>query len=566
MGTRYNIVVTATDAATARVQAIKKSIGSIVSPITNVGKSVKALGQEVGLKKIGSGLTAASKGASNLLRTVGALNPAIAGIGAGASLVGAVVALGGYTKEMIYAQSATLRFSQVSGVAATKVQTLRGAAQQAGLSADDMDGAIMNMGNTLQDARWGRNQGALMMMNRLGMRMKFTKDGAIDTKAGIEDLADVIHNMNAPVQTKALVAAQFGQEALLPILLKGKKAMQDFEAAAAAIKPPLTDEELKRADEYRKKIDAMKQSFDSIGQSFSQWSMPALGDMADFFTAHNKQVAANIKKMGFFGAIGHGIVQTGKDVGGYIPNKISTNVKDIGNLISAGEGGYNSVNLGKAGGYKSARTNLVESSIDSIMKAQAGGDFNAAGKYQMTKGTLRDAVKALHLDTSQKFDQATQERIFKDYLLRMKRPEIADYLNGKTNDLHGAVKAASKEWASIADPDTGQSHYAGVGNNKSSIPADAIAASLKAARDAKDSTDGPAKRYVVGSDKAAEAALAGQGLPGVWQGGGKSAAPDPSTLHIVLTAPPGTQANIVDQKGPVKTTLKQESSMPDYNL
>jgi hypothetical protein len=596
MGTRYNIMVTATDAATARVRAIKQGLGSIVAPITNVGKSVKALGKEVGIDKLAKGVGKLGSMATDAVKSIGGISPALAGVVG----VGSLAAMAAYGKQLIYSQSATMRFAATTGVAAQRVQVLEGGAKLAGLQVGDMDGAIQNLGTTLQDARWGRNQGALMMMNRLGMRLKYTKNGAIDTEAAIGDLADAFGPggklAKAPVQTKMLVAQQFGVEALLPMLLQGRKAWEAYNEAAAKVKPPLSDDDLKRANEYRKSIDLMSLSFDGLGQSIEKSWFSTKG-FWDWITQHNVNAQKNIDKYGVFGAMGHGAMAYGKDaikaVGGVGKSVLDAAGltpkawRDLGNLISAGEGGYDSVNLGKRGGYKGAHVNLVESSIQSIMDAQQRGDFNAAGKFQMTKDTLAAAVKAMHLDTSQKFDQGMQERIFRQYLVGMKRPEIADYVSGKSNDLRGAVKAASKEWASVADPDTGQSHYAGIANNKASISADQMAAALKQAR--QDQQNAPekvpgGKPYVMGSNPKAELTAPANGGPSdqtaaqvgsdggdmgqVWQN-----APKPGTAKVdgTLTLhlkglPPGVQATVTDSNGPVKTILKTETSMPDFNL
>jgi hypothetical protein len=64
----------------------------------------------------------------------------------------------------------------------------------------------------------------------------------------------------------------------------------------------------------------------------------------------------------------------------------------------------------------------------------------------------------------------------------MKRKKIADYISGKSNDANAAILDMSKEWASVANPNTGKSYYAGVGNNRSSINANQALASLNAAR------------------------------------------------------------------------------------
>jgi muramidase (phage lysozyme) len=154
----------------------------------------------------------------------------------------------------------------------------------------------------------------------------------------------------------------------------------------------------------------------------------------------------------------------------------------LADLISRGEGDYNSVNLGAKGGYKASTADLAHMTVAEVMRAQQSGQFNAAGRYQVIGSTLADAVKSLGLSGNEMFDQGTQDRIFQQYLIGNKRKEIGDYINGKSNDIGAALAAASKEWASVADPATGQSHYAGVGNNKASISAAEMTQALQAAR------------------------------------------------------------------------------------
>lgn len=141
----------------------------------------------------------------------------------------------------------------------------------------------------------------------------------------------------------------------------------------------------------------------------------------------------------------------------------------FGALISRGEGTYNSVNRGAAGGYRSGTEDLANKTVAEVMTDQANQKYNAAGRYQIIKDTLRAAVKSMGLTGNEKFDQKLQDRIFGEFLAGTKRPGIAAYLTGKSNDIHAALKQASEEWASVADPDTGLSHYAGQGNNRASI-------------------------------------------------------------------------------------------------
>lgn len=155
----------------------------------------------------------------------------------------------------------------------------------------------------------------------------------------------------------------------------------------------------------------------------------------------------------------------------------------FGRLIARGEGDYNSVNRGKAGGYRSGREDLESMTVAEVMRAQASRKFNAAGRYQITRATLQDAFKALKLTGDERFDRTTQDRIFSEYLAGSRRPAIRDFLSGKTDDIRGALKQAAMEWASVANPDTGRSHYHGKGNNRASITAAEMADALRRTRE-----------------------------------------------------------------------------------
>nr|WP_236872395.1 mannosyl-glycoprotein endo-beta-N-acetylglucosamidase [Burkholderia territorii] len=154
----------------------------------------------------------------------------------------------------------------------------------------------------------------------------------------------------------------------------------------------------------------------------------------------------------------------------------------FGQLIARGEGDYNSVNRGARGGYRAGTENLEGMTLGQVMAAQRAGQFNAAGRYQIIGSTLAEAARSLKLNGDEMFDRKLQDRIFEQYLVRNKRRAIADYVEGRSDDLRGALRAASREWASVADPDTGRSYYAGKGNNRASITAAEMEAALRNTR------------------------------------------------------------------------------------
>lgn len=160
----------------------------------------------------------------------------------------------------------------------------------------------------------------------------------------------------------------------------------------------------------------------------------------------------------------------------------------LGDLISRGEGGYNSFNRGSAGDARGATIDFSRMTMGELQDAQHlprrdPDRLFAVGKYQIIPGTMDGAVSALGIGRNERVTPEMQERIFSDYLIVTKRPDIHGYITGKPGvSLHHAQEAVAAEWASVADPDTGRSKYGGIGNNRASISADQVAGALNAMR------------------------------------------------------------------------------------
>lgn len=154
-------------------------------------------------------------------------------------------------------------------------------------------------------------------------------------------------------------------------------------------------------------------------------------------------------------------------------------------LIAKGESGvagYNAVNRGAKHGYTAGVENLESMTVAEVMAAQRQGRFNAAGRYQIIGRTLAEGVKRLGLTGEEKFDKATQDRLFEQYLIGHKRKAIAEYISGKSDDLTAALTAIAQEWASVADPKTGKSYYDKDGVNRASVSAEAMGRALSTLR------------------------------------------------------------------------------------
>jgi hypothetical protein len=129
----------------------------------------------------------------------------------------------------------------------------------------------------------------------------------------------------------------------------------------------------------------------------------------------------------------------------------SSSLEDLKNEIASGEGDYGSYNRGTAGDTpRSQRSiDIQDLTVSQVMQLQSQGQLFAVGKYQFIPGTLSEAVRSTGIDLNQKFDSSTQEQLFPYLISEAKRPKLASYLAGKSNNEDAAINDLAHEFASI---------------------------------------------------------------------------------------------------------------------
>ena len=192
----------------------------------------------------------------------------------------------------------------------------------------------------------------------------------------------------------------------------------------------------------------------------------------------------------------------------------------------SGKAGYNAYNRGTIGNKMIGSDKPIDFSKMTIaeylkygkLTHPKGPDGNqivnpdkifAVGKYQIIPETMEGLVKKLKLDPETTLlDKQTQDLLFEQGILKQKRPNVAAYLSGKSDNRDLAILDMAKEFASVGVPypagkaqERGQSYYAGVGGNKAHNPPEAVGAALDADRKTKISaamggiTQGPMSGY-----------------------------------------------------------------------
>jgi hypothetical protein len=182
-------------------------------------------------------------------------------------------------------------------------------------------------------------------------------------------------------------------------------------------------------------------------------------------------------------------------------------------LAHAESGDYNQLVYPKPKHQAPTKASLTTMTIGEVIQYQdrmsKSGDYpsTAVGKYQIIQSTLKGALtdKKLGLKSSDLFDKNTQDKIYYEYLTGNKRPDVGNYLSGKTDDLEKAQMGLAMEFASFGVPrdvkkgefghdkkgnpipardlKKNQSFYSGDGTNKASVTSEQSAKGLMEERD-----------------------------------------------------------------------------------
>ncbi|WNC90960.1 phage tail tape measure protein [Paraburkholderia sp. FT54] len=275
--TPFVVTITAVDKATASVQKIKASLASITKPASDLKASFSSFSKEAGLDRVAKSMKSVGTAAADAARQVASVITPLTTIAGLGSIAGIALLANEWGKLGAEVQ----RTSGVLGVSTQDLQAYRGAAKLAGLSADDMTGSLKSLGRTLEDATYGRNQDALVMMQKFGITLHRTKDGAVDATRALKEVANAIVAQKGNVQAQGLIAGAFGVESLLPLLQKGEKGIDEFVNRARSMGLVFDDKQLARGQQFNENMLKLEASATRLKYSFGDALAPAVERVLD---------------------------------------------------------------------------------------------------------------------------------------------------------------------------------------------------------------------------------------------------------------------------------------------
>lgn len=185
----------------------------------------------------------------------GVLQGAIAGVGVAVGATIGLIAAGAYAVFKFadgWAKGAAAIGSaaEIMGVGTKAMQEFSAAAERAGVDRDKATGSLGSLSQTLNDARYGRNNAAIAMLSRLGVALKTNPDGTVNVEAMLPALAEAIARQNS--SGRRTVAQTFGISLdTLPAFTQGGKALASDMADAATTSAIITDDDVKLARRVR---------------------------------------------------------------------------------------------------------------------------------------------------------------------------------------------------------------------------------------------------------------------------------------------------------------------------
>lgn len=367
-------------------------------------------------------------------------------IGLAASFL-SVKAFASFTDGLTKADAAMARTAKNTGTTTEDLSLVGGMLQRIGGDSIEASNSYKRLVASIQQTNMtGGWDTSLVFFQNLGVAIRDSHNQALPLLNIIQNIAKAIKSRGMTPQAAQYWGAQAGMtESEMNLAIK-------MSTMTAAEQQRFIEEQKKlnilstvQGEKAKQRQDAMErlsEELQKVGRAFVDDLTPGLVKLLDKLT----------KWVDKFDVTTGGTASTGGPVVD-MTEKYKSTLTALDKLrvdvakVESGSYGYQAVNWAGTG---KREIGLTSNTIDQVIARQRANEFGAAGKYQMLKGTLIDAVKAGIVSGSDKFDEENQDKIFNKFLAYRKRPEVKAYIEGTSSDLSGAKKGFENEFKTVA--------------------------------------------------------------------------------------------------------------------
>ena len=295
MAAGFSIVISATDSASKTIDGVNKRIAAMQAPTQRLQKSLDRFGELSGIKTLSKGFEDVSRHALSSFLAVARMVPPLAAITSAASLAGMADLVSSWDQFGSKLGFASARIN----VAASRLQSLEGAAQLAGASSGTLTSGLMSLGTVMNDAVGGRAPEAVALFNQLGIAFQDGSRHALNVTQVLPKLADSIASMRDPFQQARVATKFFGgaAEDLLPFLRSGAAGLAEYTAKAKAY-GVMTQAGVEAANRLRQSQVgvslAVQGLTNSIAERLAPILTPILDQMANWVAINRDWISTDI--------------------------------------------------------------------------------------------------------------------------------------------------------------------------------------------------------------------------------------------------------------------------------
>ncbi|MDE2098620.1 MAG: hypothetical protein KGL39_15305 [Patescibacteria group bacterium] len=293
MTNALSISITAADRATRVIQNINKRVAEMTRPFQNVQRSIERFSRAAGFDTVKRKLEAIGHSARGIAATFARIGAPLLALVGGGTIAGLIALTDGWARFGLK----LTQTSQILGINTQQLYDFQNAARLVGLSGDAATQTFASFADTLQDARWGRNQQAMGLLLGLGIQLKTTRSGAIDAMGALAAVADRVQKFQKQGNTGAArtLARQLGITELLPLLMQGRKGIEAYEAQSRQLAGKMDWTTAAEAAMQWNRLDvAMSGTKNTISAALLPVLTPLIEEFGGWISANRQLIATDI--------------------------------------------------------------------------------------------------------------------------------------------------------------------------------------------------------------------------------------------------------------------------------
>lgn len=285
--------ITAVDRATKVVLDFNKRVSQMTRPFEEMRRSLQRFGRAAGFGVVREKLEGLGRTAKRVAAAFGRIGAPLLALVGGGTIAGLYALTTGWARF-------GLRLSQsarILGINAQELYNFQNAARLVGISGEVATQSYQEFANTLQDARFGRNQQAMGLLLGLGIHLRNTKSGSIDAMDALGQVADKVQKFQQSGHFGAArtLAQQLGLMSMLPVLMQGRQALEAYERQAQKLAGTMNWKQAAAAAKQWNRLSvAMEGTKNSIGSALLPVVTPLVQQFGAWIQANRKLIATDL--------------------------------------------------------------------------------------------------------------------------------------------------------------------------------------------------------------------------------------------------------------------------------